>query len=70
MRSESSSQLTRILLQENTSTRSFDSQVSLRIAGWLKSLEFAVESVEVDGIVYLCGSIDPKDADMVGARAT
>jgi succinyl-diaminopimelate desuccinylase len=62
MRSESSSQLTRILLQENTSTRSFDSQVSLRIAGWLKSLEFAVESVEVDGIVHLCGSIGPTDA--------
>jgi succinyl-diaminopimelate desuccinylase len=51
-----------MLLQENTCTGSFDSQLSLQIAGWLESMGFDVELVEVDGIVHLCGSIGPKDA--------
>ena len=58
----SSVELTRMLLQENTCTGSFDSHVSTRLAGWLESLGFGVESVEVDGIVHLCASIGPKDA--------
>ena len=62
MKIESSAQLTRMLLQENTCTGSFGSDVSIRLASWLESLGFDVESVEVDGIGHLAGSIGPKDA--------
>jgi succinyl-diaminopimelate desuccinylase len=62
MKIESSAQLTRMLLQENTCTGSFNASFSTKLAGWLESLGFVVDSVEVDGINHLCATIGPDTA--------
>ncbi|MEY4669827.1 MAG: succinyl-diaminopimelate desuccinylase [Pseudomonadota bacterium] len=64
MKIETSVQLTRMLLQEDTCTGSFDTGFSRKLASWLESLGFAVESVEVAGIAHMAATIGPRDARM------
>jgi succinyl-diaminopimelate desuccinylase len=50
-----------MLLQENTSTGAIDPHFPKKLSGWLESLEFFTQSVEVSGIVHLCATIGPQD---------
>jgi len=64
MKIDSSVQLTRMLLQENTSTGAIDLHFPLKLTGWLESLGFTTRSVEVDGLTHICGTIGPEHAGL------
>jgi succinyl-diaminopimelate desuccinylase len=61
MKIDSSAQLTRMLLQENTSTGAIDLHFPKKLTGWLESLGFAAQSVVVDGLTHMCATIGPDD---------
>lgn len=62
MKIDGAVQLTRMLLQENTSTGSIDANFPSKLTGWLESLGFSVRSVLSDGLAHLCATIGPQEA--------
>jgi succinyl-diaminopimelate desuccinylase len=61
---DSSAQLARMLLQENTSTGAIDQHFHKKLSEWLVSLGFVIDSVETDGLTHICATIGPKDATL------
>jgi succinyl-diaminopimelate desuccinylase len=62
MKIDGAVQLTRMLLQENTSTGCIDATFPSKLTGWLESLGFSVRSVLSDGLAHLCATIGPQEA--------
>jgi succinyl-diaminopimelate desuccinylase len=53
-----------MLLQENTSTGAIDLKFPKKLSGWLESLGFTVQSVEVEGLEHIVATIGPQDAPL------
>lgn len=64
MKIDTAVQLTRMLLQENTSTGAIDANFPRKLTGWLESLGFTVRSVLSDGLHHLCATIGPHEAKL------